>query len=202
MARKKSEFTSRNEVTIRGNVTRVYATSKVAVITVATANPTTHKTDFPQILFFDKDMIEKVPQELKLGDRVTMRCVVQTSFKRRDVSLLCLSYTKEMNRLDAELEGAEYVGDVNKFLIEAKVRNIYKVNDKCALMSVIVHHEGYTYYPSVVCFGNNASRANASKPGDVVQVLGYIQTKLGKKDGKNTIFQSVVAQNMRTITAT
>lgn len=202
MAKKKSEFKSRNEVTIRGNVTRVYTTSKIGVITVATANPTTHKTDFPQILFFEKEMIEKVSQELKPGDRVTMHCVVQTSFKRRDVSLLCLSYTKEMDRLDAELEGAEYIGDVNKFLFEAKVQSIYKANEKCTLMRVVVHYEGYTYYPSVVCFGNNATRANTTKPGDIVQVLGYVQTKLGKKDGKSTSFQSVVAQNMRIIKTT
>lgn len=202
MAKKKSEFTSRNEVTVRGNVMRVYATTKIAIITIATANPTTHKTDYPQILFFDKEMIERVSQELKPGDRVTMHCVVQTRLKHRDISLLCLSYTKEMNRLDAELEGAEYLGDVNKFLIEAKVQSVYKANDKCSLMRVVAHYNGYTYFPSIVCFGNNAIKANSAKAGDIVQVLGYIQTKLGEKDGKSTSFQSVVAQNMRTIKST
>jgi len=98
-----------NDVEIRGTLVYMSSTKEALSLVVATTNPVTRKADFPRIIIFDQNQIESVKKELKIGDRVTIECCLQTSKKYPDGTLVASTVRKELSRLDAAFQGGEYL---------------------------------------------------------------------------------------------
>lgn len=195
----KDELT--NEVTIRGNVVRMFVQSKVCFVTVATTNPITKKTDFPRIAVFDKDLIKKVSETLTKGSRVTMHCVIQTTKKLKDVTIVCESFEKENDRLEAAFNATPYYTDLNECLLKGTVVHVYEATPTCTLLTVMVKRDGRTAIPTIVCFGNISNKAKEASVQSEICVLGYIQTgfKSSNDSDKKIFRQSIVAQSIKFI---
>ncbi|MBQ7818391.1 MAG: hypothetical protein IJ341_01710 [Bacteroidales bacterium] len=197
----KDELT--NEVTIRGNVVRMFVQSKVCFITVAATNPITKKTDFPRIAVFDKELIKKASETLTKGSRVTMHCVIQTSkkLKGKDVTIVCESFDKENDRLEAAFNATPYYTDLNECLLKGTVVHVFEATPTCTLLTVMVKRDGRTAIPTIVCFGNVSNKAKKASLQSKICVLGYIQTgfKSSNNSEKKVFRQSVVAQSIKFI---
>lgn len=190
-----------NEVEIRGNIVRINTRNdNFCVLTIATNNPVTNETDFPNILIFDKTILNDVIPMLEKGIRVTAHCEVQTRKEDKNVSLICTDLNTERSRVDAAFDFKEYKTDINKVMLQGTVQHVYEAKNNCTLLTLFSRVNQFASNPTVACFGNNASQAAGFAVGDEVKILGYIQTKFKKDEaGNNVYYQSVVAQSIKKV---
>ena len=187
-----------NNTTIRGTVVRKTQRDNILIFAVATVNPATQKTDFPNLFVFDAKTIEEMSNDVGIGDRVTFNCSIQTSKKYPMGTVVVNNYSKELSRIDSEINEETYKADLNKVLLKGKLaRPVYHPTNTVSIFSLkVINENNFAVYPTLVCF-NNASRKVLDKNvGDDIVALCHIKTDISDTEPRTTK-QTIIVQNIK-----
>lgn len=189
-----------NEFTIRGRIVNKYRKDPFMILTLGTVSGG-ERRDFPKVMLFDKDLIEKADKAFAVGDFVTTYGLIQTSKRYRTQTFVC-NKIEETPRVFDEfgLEGkGRHMEDVNEIKLRGKFVRVFlpeSSNGNIALVTLRVETDGYTNFPSVTCFGAAAKRASELKENDDVCFIGQAQTHRVQSGDETKYYESAVGSIM------
>ena len=183
------------KLTIRGTVTTIIEKPKVTIFTVATSRKT-GAVDFPRFIVFKDQSETRV--DFAVGDRITVEAHFFTSKKHPEGTLVPDTISVERSKLDAVFAGEQFLLDENIFAIRGVIAvDVYAPAGNIALTSIIIQSGEYKSFIPIVAFNTAASALKQKEKGNLVNVIGYVQTKPASEVKNYSHTQSFVVTAIR-----
>lgn len=167
-----------NRFVVRGNI--IWMSNKSAntlILTIGSTRAEKHPSEKIRVFCFQKYLIEDMLKELKVGDKVTVQGVIQTSRKYPEGTPIITEYTKEHSGFDATFLGKESKRDINSVMVRGIITKIhFHANNKAATFSILVEDYSRKNYIIMTCFQKTFKYLNNKKVGDIIEAIGYMQT--------------------------
>jgi single-stranded DNA-binding protein len=206
-----------NIVSLRGMIVRKYSTPKLTMFTLSIRDYAarrqengTYMTNYPVVFFFDKQG-ETLNECFRERDMVTVKAIVQNTFNH--VSLtgeqqiwgLTMEKTKTIfgELTNGEVDGNNYLDDVNNFVLCGRLRNIRMTSKNWLRLTIrtVIDNGKYKSSNNVSLRVRDAQETMKELTiGSRLIVNGKIQTSDGEDErGRRRRFERIIANNMQII---
>ena len=205
---------SRNEIRITGTVVNLFKVpnQQTVVLSVATNAGGGALSNYPKITFYGSQS-GVVYEALGSGrnapkhPQVTITGSVQTTKRLKDGEFVYYqtavgdSLSFAATRLETILNtdaGKRAVNDENEVILIGEIVHVYRFERKNAgtILTIKTTSNSRIDFPKVTLFRDLNDLSQEMEIGDHVALIGMLQTKISKKDGKQVRHENIVATDL------